>query len=169
MLALVRYEGGGRDLVTALKYRQGRHLVRPLGPLLADLAAGCRADLVTWVPASRTGRRERGFDQGRLLARSTARSLRLPARRLLWRGGGPPQTGRSGVDRRLGPRLEARRPGRGRVLLVDDVITTATTMALAAAALRRGGWRPVLGIAVAATPRRRAHGSAIPAASGTAG
>jgi predicted amidophosphoribosyltransferase len=154
--ALVRYEDRGRDLVTTLKYRNGRRLVRPLGPLLAELAAPHRADVVAWVPASRSGRRRRGFDQGRLLARATARGLGLPALSLLGRGPGPPQTHRSAAARRVGPRLVARRAGRGRVVLVDDVITTGTTMVVAAAALRGVGWHPVAGVAVAATPRRPA-------------
>lgn len=153
--ALVRYEGVGRELVTTLKYRNGRRLVAPLGPLLADLAAGVDADVVTWVPASRTGRRRRGFDQSRLLARSMARSAGLRPRGLLRRAPGPPQTGRTAVDRCLGPRLAPRRSGPGRVVLVDDVITTGTTLTVAAAALRDGGWQPVLSLAIAATPRRR--------------
>jgi adenine/guanine phosphoribosyltransferase-like PRPP-binding protein len=41
------------------------------------------------------------------------------------------------------------------VILVDDVVTTGTTLMVAAAALRAAGWQPVLGLAVAATPRHR--------------
>ena len=75
--ALLGYEGVGRELVTCLKYRNGRPLVGPLGRLLAELAVDVDAEVVTWVPASRAGRRHRGFDQGRLLARATARSAGL--------------------------------------------------------------------------------------------
>jgi len=151
--ALLGYEGAGRELVTCLKYRNGRPLVGPLGRLLAELAGDVDAEVVTWVPASRAGRRHRGFDQGRLLARATARSAGLGVAGLLRRGPGPSQTGRPAADRRLGPALTAPRSGRGRVIIVDDVITTGSTLRVAAVALRRAGWQPVLGLSVAATPR----------------
>lgn len=156
--ALVRYEGLGRELVTTVKYRNGRRLVGPLGALLADLAGDVPADAVTWVPASPAGRRERGYDQGRCLARAMARCARLRLLPLLRRAPGPAQTGRPAVERHLGPRLTARRSGSGRVVLVDDVITTGTTLEVATAALRGAGWHPVLGVAVAATPRRGRSG-----------
>ena len=152
--ALLRYEGAGRELVTCLKYRNGRPLVRPLGRLLADLAGDVDAELVTWVPASPAGRRHRGFDQGRLLARAMARPAGLGVAGLLRRGPGPSQTGRPAADRRRGPALTAPRSGPGRVIVVDDVITTGSTLRVAAMALRGAGWRPVLGLSVAATPRR---------------
>lgn len=160
LLALVRYEGVGRELVTTLKYRNGRRLVVPLGPLLASLVAACPADLVTWVPASRAGRRARGFDQGRLLARVTAQATALPARRLLRRGRDRPQVGRAQAARRAGPDLSARGPGGARVVVVDDVITTGSTMVAAARALGSAGWRPVAGVAVAATPLRAGRAAA---------
>ena len=86
--ALFRYDGTGREIVTTLKYRGGRRLVGPLGRALASLVTEVDAEVVTWVPASRSGRRERGFDQGRLLARSVARASGRRARCLLaaWAG-----------------------------------------------------------------------------------
>ena len=154
MHALFHYEGVGRELVTALKYRHGRALVQPFGRLLAERLPVAEVDVVTWVPASRQGRRRRGYDQGRLLARSVGRHTAVPTRRLLTRGAGPAQTGRSSRDRQDGPVLSARRPGPGRVALVDDVVTTGATMRGSAAALRAAGWDPVVGLAVAVTPRQ---------------
>jgi predicted amidophosphoribosyltransferase len=152
--ALLRYSGVGRELIGILKYRHGRRLAAPFGRLLAELLPVDGVDVVTWVPASHEGRRARGFDQGRLLAAALARRNRLPLRALLRRGAGPPQTGRSGPDRSLGPSLSARRRGAGRVAVVDDVITTRTTLTVAHHPLQDAGWGPVVTVAVAATPLR---------------
>jgi predicted amidophosphoribosyltransferase len=91
-----------------------------------------------------------------LLARAIARRLRRPCRRLLVRGAGPPQTGRSVHERRVGPRLDAvdTRPGQ-RVLIVDDVITTGTSVSIAAQALRDKGTRRVQVVAAARTLLKR--------------
>jgi predicted amidophosphoribosyltransferase len=114
-------------------------------------------DVVTWAPTSSGRRRERGFDQAELIARTVARQLGLPCRRLLDRAvAGDPQTGRARSDRLEGAEFHAR-PGLDgqRVLVVDDVVTTGATLRAAEAALRESGARQVVLAAVAATPRVR--------------
>ncbi len=159
--SLLDYDGPGRELVLALKYGNRRAVVRPLGRALALLVAG-PVDVVTWVPTTPRRRRERGYDQARLLAREVARGLGRPCRSLLRRAPGPPQTGRSLAERQRGPVLTARRRADGIVLVVDDVVTTGASLAAAAATLRGGGARGVQGVTVAATaaqggsrPRRK--------------
>jgi predicted amidophosphoribosyltransferase len=153
---LLSYEGGGRELVARLKYRNARSTVRWLAVNMAALVDAGDVDLVTWVPTTTDRRRRRGFDQAELLARAVARQLGRPCRPLLTRGAGPPQTGRSSLERRAGPTLAAR-PSRagGRVLLVDDVVTTGTTIAVAAHALRVAGFAHVSVVAAARTPLKR--------------
>ncbi|MEO7555773.1 MAG: phosphoribosyltransferase family protein [Acidimicrobiales bacterium] len=156
--ALLAYDGGGRELVARLKYRNARASVPWLGEHLAALVrlAGTTVDVVTWVPTTVERRRDRGFDQAELLARAVARPLRLPCRSLLDRRPGPAQTGRSAAERRAGPRISARR-GRApeRVLLVDDVLTTGATAAAAARALRAAGTEFVAAAVAARTPLGR--------------
>jgi ComF family protein len=154
--ALLAYEGAGRELVARLKYRNARSSMTWLAASMAALVDRERIDVVTWVPTSRVRRHRRGFDQAELLARQVARRLRLPCRPLLRRDAGPPQTGRSLAQRRTGPPLVARARVSGRVLLVDDVITTGSTVASAALALRRAGAARVEVIAGARTPLKRA-------------
>jgi predicted amidophosphoribosyltransferase len=155
--ALLAYEGAGRELVARLKYRDARAAAGFLATAMAGLVDRGDIDVVTWVPTTAARRRERGFDQARLLARLTARRLRRPLRPLLVRAPGPPQTGRPGAARRAGPVLAARaRACPRRVLLVDDVVTTGATMTAAARALRAAGAVGVHGLAAARTPLKPA-------------
>jgi ComF family protein len=154
--AVLSYEGAGRDLVARVKYRNARSTLRWLAVQMAGLVDPRDVDVVTWVPTTTDRRARRGFDQAELLARAIARRLHRPCRRLLVRGAGPPQTGRSLPERRAGPRLHATRTCEGqRVLLVDDVITTGTTVEMAARALRAKGVQRVQAVAAARTLLKR--------------
>jgi ComF family protein len=156
--ALLAYEGGGRELVARLKYRNERGVVRALGRAMAGLVAPGAVDVVTWAPTTDARRRERGFDQARLLARGVARALRRPYRPLLRRVGRTPQTGLGRAERQARPAFEAARAARGRrVVVVDDVVTTGATMAAAVSALTAAGARSVTVLAAAHTPRRCLH------------
>src|SRR4051812_13728817 len=69
-VAVVRFEGVGRDLVLGLKYRNRRDAVVPLAAAMAAAVENESFDLLTWAPTSAARRRARGFDQARLLARA---------------------------------------------------------------------------------------------------
>ncbi|WP_208029215.1 ComF family protein [Rhabdothermincola sediminis] len=151
--ALIAYEGTGRLLVTALKYRNHREVLDHIAGPLAMLADPSAVDVVTWAPTTGSRRRDRGFDQARLLAEEVAQALRRPCRRLLDRLPGPPQTGKGVLERIGGPSFTARSVVGLRVLVVDDVMTTGSTLSRAAAALRREGATAIHGLALARTPR----------------
>lgn len=159
-LALLAYEGAGRELVARLKYRNHRAvlpgLARAMASLVAEPEAGVdrAVDLVTWVPTTAVRRRARGYDQAELLARSVARHLGRPCPRLLSRRPGPPQTGRALAERSRGPQVSALRriPGAA-VLLVDDVVTSGSSVRVSALALRSAGARSVVVLAAARTPQ----------------
>ncbi|MEY2451838.1 MAG: hypothetical protein QOD92_1412 [Acidimicrobiaceae bacterium] len=155
---VLAYDGAGRELVARLKYRNARGTIRWLAVHMAALVDAGDVDIVTWVPTTGARRRRRGFDQAELMARAVARNLHRPCRALLTRGAGPPQTGRSLQDRRAGPALAARPTGAHiRVLLVDDVITTGTTVTVAARVLRAAGFSGISVVAAARTPLKRAR------------
>jgi predicted amidophosphoribosyltransferase len=139
----------GRELVARLKYRNARGALPWLATGMAALSSAWPVDVVTWVPTTAERRRDRGFDQGRLLAAAVAGYRRLPCRGLLRRRPGPPQTGLSRRQRLEGPELEVVRPSPPRVLLVDDVVTTGATLVAAARALRRAGAGEVHAVAAA--------------------
>ncbi len=158
--SLLAYDGVGRALVTHLKYRRDRAALGWLAAGMAALVAPPAGAIVTWAPTTAARRRQRGFDQAELLARAVARAWGAPCHGLLSRRAGPPQTGRSLADRRAGPLLIARAGSRvaasAPVVIVDDVITTGSTLTAAAHALRvvDVGW--TAGLTAARTPRRGA-------------
>jgi ComF family protein len=154
--AVLAYDGAARELVARLKYRNHR---TALAGLAASMAAAVvhPPDVVTWAPTTADRRRARGFDHAELLARAVARHLGRPCRPMLIRRPGPPQTGLSLAQRRVGPRLVAvvtNRPP-SHVLVVDDVVTSGATASCAADALRRVGVTRVDVLAAARTPPPR--------------
>lgn len=151
------FAGRARDVLLGLKYRNRRQVARHLAGCIVNrlLVSGQvdRIDVVTWAPTSRRRRRERGFDQGELLARYVARQLGRPARPLLQRLETEAQTGRTRRERIAGVHFRAHPAVSGAtVLVIDDVVTTGATLDAAAEALYQSGAEWVRTCAVAATP-----------------
>nr|WP_202887431.1 phosphoribosyltransferase family protein [Kribbella solani] len=165
-----------RGVIIAHKEHARYGLARPLGQLLATAVRAAlgdrRAGWLCPVPSPRATVRQRGHDPLRRLTAVAVRSLRrqgfdvraADALRVIRRP--EDQAGLSAAARAAN--LEGVFGLRSRwaetlidqpVLLVDDVITTGSTLSEAGRALESGGIR-VLGCAVlAATARRRASGS----------
>lgn len=144
-------------MVAALKFHARLDLGCALGELLAERSQHLRADAVVPLPLAPARLRERGYNQAEELARAVAAHLRLP---LLCDGLArvrhcPAQHGLRLAQRRANVRgaFAAPRPlAAGHVLLVDDVITSGSTLDEAAACLKRAGARCVTNLVVARTP-----------------
>jgi ComF family protein len=156
--AALDYDGVPRAVLLALK-EQGRSglatpLATPFAAAVAHALSRAPDAVVAAVPSSRAARRRRGFEPVRLLAsRAGIRTapLFLPARpHAVQKGLGVAERARN-----LRGVFELARPVGGiRVLLIDDVVTSGSTLAAAAEALRAGGADVVGAAALAATPRR---------------
>jgi ComF family protein len=160
--AAVSYEGPARALVRALKFRGAVGLVDAMA---AQMAANAPPGLLEGrslvpVPLHPARRRRRGFNQAEQIAVRLARRAGLALSDCLERSAGgarSSQVGR-GREERLraveGIRLRAGAAVPLRVLLVDDVVTTGSTLAACAAALERAGVREVGAVVYARTPGR---------------
>lgn len=152
----VAYEGIARRLILNLKYHNRRQVVTVLAELLArriSLHTACMervVDVVTWAPTSAARIRCRGHDQSELLARGLAKKMHVPCRRLLIKTSANVQTGLPRQQRLQGSVFSARKLGvNSHVMVVDDVVTSGTTMQCAATALRNAGALEVTCVAVA--------------------
>jgi ComF family protein len=161
--AALIYEGRCRDLIHAYKYRYKTYLRRPLALLAADslrdFVATCAPELMVPVPLHVRRLRERGFNQAVLLGEIWAREWNLPLycdamRRIRWT---EPQINLTAAQRCDNVKgafdvRDANAVKGRRVLLVDDVYTTGSTVKECAVALKAAGAREVTVVTVARAP-----------------
>lgn len=140
------FDGWVRTAIHALKYEGERARARHLGDLLLSIApAASDVDVIVPVPLHPRRHRDRGFNQAHLLAeRVSSRLGHAEVITIGRRGSSLPQVGLGGDERRANVANAFFVPdGAGvagrRVLLVDDVITTTSTMAACSLALADAG------------------------------
>lgn len=157
------YDGVLRDAILALKNRGHDEVARPLGRRLAALIGVApwfdEITMVTPVPSHDIRRFRRGFSAAPLIGAEVARAIDRPLIRVLRRHGLRRQAGRTRTQRKQLPRgsfSSSPRVRGHRVLLVDDVCTTGTTLRRAADSLLSAGAKTVFcaTIAHATDPRR---------------
>ncbi len=149
-VAAYRSRGVVRQLVHQFKYAKQRHLRHPVASWLRETLndprlRGRRFDLIIPVPLHPARQRERGFNQAELLAELLAESTNLPMRNALERTRyTTTQTAYDRAERMENLhgafRLRKNRDVRGlHVLLIDDVLTTGSTLSECARVLRKAG------------------------------
>lgn len=162
--ALGAYEGVLRDAVHQFKYRDRPQLALPLGRLLAESARaqslalnGLRFDALLPVPMHPARRRVRGYNQAERLARVVGAELGLPlpADVLVRARAARAQVGMAADERRsnLAGAFAVRRPEwvEGKtLLLIDDVMTTGSSLHECAVSLKDSGAEAVYALTLAA-------------------
>ena len=155
--AVCLFDGAARKLVHSLKYANFRAVAPEMARLLADLP-GPRpvpGEVIVPVPLHPRRERTRGYNQSELLARTVGKRMGLPVRPGIVRRvrNTPPQVSIENYEERRSNiegsfACPAGLSGES-VLLMDDVVTTGSTMSACAAALKAAGARSVWGLAFA--------------------
>ena len=162
-VSALSFENEAAEAIRRYKFRGCRAYADAFGQLISERVfdeLNGRYDLITWVPVSGDRRRERGYDQSRLLAESAAKHLRqsavstlkkkrrVPRQSML----DNPQARKANV---LGvytvPKPETIEGKR--ILLVDDIVTSGATISECAKTLMMAGAAEVLAAALANTPK----------------
>ena len=157
--APLRYQDRVRDSVRRYKFMGRRGYYKVYGRVVAqcvhDHLAG-RYDLITWVPLSPRRKKDRGYDQSFLLASAAALELgEVAVETLRKERNTDPQSGITEDAQRRANVLGAYTPvdkalveGK-RVLVIDDVVTTGSTLSECARVLRTMGAADVVCAALA--------------------
>jgi ComF family protein len=154
------YDGPCRDLIHSFKYHNKTHLRRPLALLtidsLSDFITSQAPDLIMPVPLHRARLRSRGFNQAILLGEVISRRSRIPLdrdnlKRVRWT---EPQVSLSADERRTNVKgaFSVKDPSRVNgcsILLVDDVLTTGSTVDECSRILKSAGASTVSVVTVA--------------------
>jgi ComF family protein len=158
--APVAYAGPAREVVAALKFRGAFRVAEAMAAaVVASAPSGWLGGDVALVPVPLhpARRRRRGFNQAERLAAALSLRTGLPVADVLARAGArETQMGRGRAERLRGIEgsiAVASKPP-PRVVLVDDVVTTGSTLAACRAALLGAGATEVRAIAYARTPGR---------------
>ena len=159
--ALWYYNGDPRNSVLRYKFRDLRNYAPRYGKLLSMgilQSTLPKCDFITWVPVSAMRKFSRGFDQVELIARATGKEMKMPVVSTLKKiRNTPPQSGiRDASARRanvLGAyKVKPKADVEGkRILLLDDVITTGSTISECAKMLLLAGAKEVYCAALAAS------------------
>ncbi|MDR3117725.1 MAG: ComF family protein [Puniceicoccales bacterium] len=149
----------GRQLVHAIKFHEGHHLLPDIGRMGEELCPELAGKILVPVPLHWRRHWARGFNQSDRICRALASRLRcrvIPLLRRIRHTGTQVGLGfrrrRANVEGAFAirPRLAKKISSRGEELvLVDDVFTTGATLNACADALCRGGFANVRALTLA--------------------
>jgi competence protein ComFC len=150
--AVAAYRGRGivRQIIHDFKYGRQVHLRHPVARWLCaafhdERLSGRQFDMIVPVPLHPTRQRERGFNQANLIAKLLSARISIPCKPVLQRV--RYTTTQTALDRaermenlHNAFRLRKKANVRGlRVLLIDDILTTGSTLSECARVLKRAG------------------------------
>ena len=154
------YDGSVRKAILDFKFGRKMGAVSCFGQMMAQCAAenfSGEFDTVTWVPVSKTRLKKRGFDQARYLAASLCVDWHTePLETLRKVVDNPAQSGLTDAEHRranvLGVYEALPENVRDkRLLLIDDIVTTGSTLTECVRVLREAGAADVVCLTLART------------------
>ena len=143
-ISCCEYNEFSGKLIKDLKYNEKKYIAKIIARFLVDAynKSDFNADLVTFVPSSKTTLKERGFNQGQLICEEFSLLTQIPCADLLDRVKNVErQATLSGEERKKNLKdafkLKEEISLRGQnVLLIDDVFSTGTTLSECTKALK---------------------------------
>lgn len=162
-VAPLYYKGSVRGSILRFKFKNATNYAACYGRMLSECIAKSLSgqyDYITWVPLSKKRLKKRGYDQAMLLAMATALELGEVALELLIKTIDiPAQSGLGAREKRkanvsgayevMDPELIRDK----RILLIDDIVTTGSTLSECARMLLMAGAESVVCAALAAAER----------------
>lgn len=156
IIAASPHDGLVRSAIHAFKFENTRELAEPLAALLVAVLRDAAVPVDALVPVPLHSQREawRGYNQSLLLAGAVAERLGLPCIDALIRTRSTgTQVGRSAEERRAAVQgafsADASSVVQRHLLLIDDVVTTGSTLDACADALLAAGAASVMAACVA--------------------
>lgn len=154
--SLSTYSVTARELIKQLKFNNQLLIADSLGKLLADTLhkqTMMRPDIIIPVPMHKKRLRQRGFNQALQIAKPVAKQLSIPlSNSIAYRNTyTPPQTQLDAINRRTNPQasFHCKQLTGEHIAIVDDVITTGSTVNELAKTLKQHGASKVSAWAIA--------------------
>lgn len=142
-------------IVKSLKFSSTFAAYQPISRVVSSRISKIKdADMVTAAPTANKRVRSRGWDQAKLIAKYSAKANKIPFKTLLLRMSSFDQIGASKQKRaeassRFSKPIRKTLTDRKVIILVDDIITTGSTLNSAATALKSAGAKEVHAITFA--------------------
>jgi competence protein ComFC len=153
------YQGVLKKMILALKYQKVKCLGEVLGKMLYWTMDIPKVDVVTFVPSSKKRLRDRGYNQVQEIGKFLAENLGVECVKLVEKNQETVrQASLHSQEERaenlrgafeIGARVNRKKLKGARVLLVDDVVTTGSTLGEVGLVLKQAGVSKVVGLVVA--------------------
>lgn len=158
-IAITKYEENGLTgkVIQTLKYSWAEDVLSAIDKMIEYFVNNNQRlfldiDLIVPVPLHKKRQAERGFNQAELIANILAKKINKPIKNILERSRHTKQQAKLGREDRLKNLTDAfvtAGPVHGKIMLVDDVFTTGSTIGECAKVLQNYGVKEVVGFSVA--------------------
>ncbi|MBN2424965.1 MAG: ComF family protein [Calditrichaceae bacterium] len=150
---LYQYDQNLKTIIHQLKYNHGITLATYFAEPFLELLTGKNFDLVTGVPLNTARERDRGYNQSYLLAQAVSEIMGIPFKKILMRNANTKSQTKLTREQRRKNVANAfaciTSVANLHILLIDDLITTGSTINECASVLIKNGARKVHAAAVA--------------------